>query len=116
MVCLAILLSLPAADAFAATQVRLLNAVPGAATAELKVKRPDGEASLPGVGFGKATRYAVAVSGPVSATVLVDGRPFAELDEVPQGVRSTIVATRRGAAQEGLALYEDGEAVPGKTR
>lgn len=116
MVCLAILLSLPAGEAFAATQVRLLNAVPGAGSAELKLSGADGPATPPAVGFGEATDYLSAPAGPVRATVLLAGRPFADLDELPQGVRTTIVATRRGPAQKGLALYEDGKAVPGRTR
>ena len=116
MASLAMLLSLPAGEAFAATEVRLLNAVPGADSAELKLSGSDDLAELPAVGFGEATEYAGAPAGRVSATVIVDGRSFAELDELPQGVRTTIVATRRTSAGEGVALYEDGEAAPGTTR
>lgn len=116
IVSMSILLSAAAAEALAATEVRILHAVPGAAKAELKVEGAEGEATtLPPVGFGEASEYSSPQAGSVTATVLVDGRPFAGTTELEGDGRYTIVASLK-ADSEIVTLYEDGRAVAGKTR
>ena len=113
---MSILLSAAAGEALAATEVRILHAVPGAPAAELQVEGAEGPAAtLPPVGFGEASDYSRAQAGPVTATVLVDGRPLAGATEIEGDGRYTLVASVEGGT-ETVTLYEDGQAVEGKSR
>ena len=111
-----ILLSPAAGEALGATEVRILHAVPGAPAAELKVEGAEGPAeTLAPVAFGEASDYSRQQAGPVTATVLVDGRPLAGATEIEGDGRYTLVASVRGDT-ETVTLHQDGEAVEGKTR
>ncbi len=113
MVLATILLSGAAAEAMAATEVRLLHAIPGGPSAELQLS-VGGESSDP-VGFGQATDYLGADSAPVTATVMVDGEQLGGATEIQGEGRYTLVARTDGDT-ETVTLIRDGEPTPGKTR
>ena len=108
------LLSATAGEALAAIEVRLLHAVPGVPTAQLKLKGEQGAATSPQeVGFGEATPYVRAPGG--RFTVVVGGKGWGTTKLHGDG-RHTIVVTRGRDGADTTTHYEDGEAVPGRTR
>lgn len=106
-----------ASEASAASEVRLLHAVPGGPTAQLRITGGQGSpAELEGVGFAEATEYGKAPSGAVTLSLTAGGQRLGRSSEtLDDGGRYTIVAgpTRDGVA---LNLYADGKPSPGSTR
>ena len=113
MVLASILLSGAAAEAMAATEVRLLHAIPGGPDAQLQLSGA-GQPSDP-VGFGQATDYIGASSARATATVVVDGEQLGGATEIEADGRYTLVARKNGDTQV-ITLIRDGEPTPGKTR
>ena len=107
-----ILLSAPAAESAAATEVRFLHAVPGAEQAELRVT---GAGSSEPVRFGEATEYLKSSAGSVKATVVAGGTRLGTATEVPEEGRHTIVLRGSGENLE-TTLVKDGEAAPSRSR
>jgi hypothetical protein len=115
---LSILLSLATAQAFAATQVRFLHAVPGAPEAELEVGGRGGDrAAVGGAAFGRWTGYRTAPGGSVRVSLSAGGRRLARVAaDLRDGGRFTVVATKGGGDSVALRIYPDGAARPGVAR
>jgi len=108
------LLSAMAGEALAAIEVRLLHAVPGVPTARLELKGEQGIVTpVQEVSFGQATAYVKAPAG--RFTLVVGGEDWGTRRLRGHG-RHTMVVTRGSDGADTTTHYEDGEAVPGKTR
>ena len=106
-----ILLSVAAPNAMAVTEVRFLQAVPGAPDAQLELRSDRGPAeALPAAGFAKETGYGEIPAGTVTLTLSAGNQRLARTSErLEDGGRYTAVAVPgRDAAQ--LRIYRDGEA------
>lgn len=108
----AILLSVSAAQASAAVQVRFLHAVPGGPGAELRLSGAD--ASEP-VGFGEATGYVSATASSAEATIVSGAKQLGDVIEIPDEGRHTIVLSKSGT-EVAATLMKDGPPAPGRTR
>jgi len=113
---MSILLS-AAGEAAAASEVRLLQAVPGGDMAQLQISGGDGSpVDLERVGFGKASEYGKAPSGEATLTLVSGeeqlGRSTQTLED---GARYTVVAVPGGDSAI-LRVYADGKPTPGRTR
>ncbi len=104
-------------EAFAASEVRLLHAVPGGPPAQLQIGGGDGPAvELEKVGFGKASEYDNAPSGEAVLTLVSGGKQLGRSSEtLEDGARYTVVAVPGGEGAT-LRLYADGQPAPGRTR
>jgi len=113
---LSILLS-AAGEALAASEVRLLHAVPGGAAAQLEISGGEGSPSdLEGVGFGEATEYGEAPSGDTTLTLMAGGEQLGRSTEtLEDGARYTAVAVPGGDGAT-IRVYADGKPTPGRTR
>ena len=113
---LSILLS-AAGEALAASEVRLLHAVPGGAAAQLEISGGEGSPSdLEGVRFGEATEYGEAPSGDTTLTLMAGGEQLGRSTEtLEDGARYTAVAVPGGDGAT-LRVYADGKPTPGRTR
>ena len=112
-----ILLSSAVGDAFAASQVRMLHAVPGGPPAHLSV-RGERRVELGEVAFGEASEYGVTPAGRARLALVAGGKRLAgRVFEFEDGGRYTVVAaTRPGSDAPGLRVYRDGRAAPGTAR
>jgi len=112
MVLASILLSASAAQAGAASGVRMLHTIPGGPGAELRLS---GAGSSDPVGFGEATDYLNSSADSVEATVISGGKRLGDVIQVPGEGNHTIVVGKSGDKVT-ATLLEDGEATPGRTR
>jgi Domain of unknown function (DUF4397) len=113
----AILLSLAAGDAVAATRVRLLHALPGGPPGQLEVRARGQGVTLPATGFGKATEYLSAPAGTVALTLVAGRKPAARASaRLADGSRYTVVAERGDGPGAQLRIYRDGAGAPGGVR
>jgi Domain of unknown function (DUF4397) len=110
-----ILLLVPAGQAFAATKVNFVHAVPGAGDATLRVSGGAGSsASLSGVGFGEASKYSSGPSGKVTITLTVGGKKAAGSTEtLADRTGYTVIAEPNKAGKVVLIAYRAGEASAG---
>lgn len=114
-----ILLSLAAvSSSSAATKLRFLHAVPGAPAAHLTISGPKSQqATLPGVGFAKASGYASGPGGSITLALAAGGKELARAEKtLADGGAYTIVAEKGKAASVAFRVYRSGRAAPGKTR
>lgn len=112
---MSILLS-AAGDALAASEVRLLHAVPGGPTARLDVSADGSSVNLDAIGFGKATEYGEVASGEATLTLTAGDQELGSSTEtLEDGARYTVVAVPGGEGAT-LRLYADGSPTPGRTR
>jgi len=116
MFSMSILLSI-AGEAYAASEVRLLHAVPGGPTAKLQISGGDASpVGLAGVEFGLATDYGKAPAGEATLTLVAGGKQLGRSNEtLEDGARYTVVAVPEGDGTT-LRLYSDGRPVPGRAR
>lgn len=116
--CLSILLSATATQAFAATQVRFLHAVPGGPEASLEVTGQGAERANAGsAAFGRWTDYASAPGGRVAVGLSAGARELARVSaELRDGGRFTVVATKGRGDSLVLRIYPDGESRGGVAR
>lgn len=112
-----ILLSVAAADAAAATQVRFLHAVPGGPEAQLALRSdrvPPVE--LEKAGFGNATEYGRVPAGAIDLTLSDGGDRLARSSEqLADASRYTVVAVPQDGGVR-LRVYRDGDAAAGRAR
>ena len=112
---MSILLSI-VGDAYAASELRLLHAVPGGASAQLEVSGDGSPVELEDVGFGTATEYGEAPSGEATLTLVAAGKQIGRsIETLEDGARYTVVAVPHGGGAA-LRLYADGRPEPGRTR
>lgn len=114
-----ILLSLGAVGgASAATKVRFLHAVPGAPTARLTLAGADGtRATLPNVGFAKASAYTQGPHGKVTLTLSAGGKKVAAAAKTLRDDGAyTVVAEKGQRSSIAFRVYRAGRAAPGKVR
>ena len=111
---LGIVLSLSVGDAYAAAEVRLLNATAGDPPAQLLVSAAR-EVELEAVGFGEAGEYSSAPAGRAQLALFAGKKRIAERSSnFKDRARYTVVAvTKRGSKVPDLRVYRDGRATPG---
>lgn len=110
MVLASILLSAAAAQAGAATRVRILHAVPGGPGAELSL---NGAQAAEPVSFGEASDYLSSSADVVKATVAAGDRR--DEVEIPGEGSYTLLVSASGE-KTSVATIKDGEASAGRTR
>jgi len=112
-----ILLSLSVGDAFAAAEIRLLNAVPGGPPPHLQVSAAR-QVKLEATDFGEATEYTATPAGRARLALLAGEKPIAKASSsFEEGARYTVVAVRnRNSEAPQLRVYRDGPAAAGKAR
>ena len=106
------LLAGPAASAFGAASVRLVQAMPGTATAQLQA---GGRAVGGPVAFGEVGGYSSTRAGNVALSLRIPGgRAITTRERLTDGGRYTVVAV--GGAERRLEVLRDGGARPGTSR
>ncbi len=112
-----ILLSSPVAgEASAATQVRLLHALPGGPAADLAVTGGHGHpVTLRGVGFAQASPIASGPDGAVTLALSAGGKTLVSSRQtLASGGRYTVVAEKGNGDKARLRVYRSGKAVTGR--
>jgi len=114
---MSILLSASAVDALAATEVRLVHALPGGPAASLLVRGGAGpDAKIEGVRFGEASDYARVPLGRVDLTLNAGDDEVGRRSSTLRTGRFTVLASRNDAGGATLRVIRDGEAVAGRAR